>query len=289
MKFSPLVLLALATAANAAPAARDNSGKCRPKSDALPGSSSKPSGTGSPSTAASSATPSSSANSTDCNIPEIGNQSYFLDPNVVVQMPPSRGLDPNVTELVVPEGSLGINPDGGLPPDDPIALILLERINQFRSIYKAPPMFWNQTISGYAVGFGKKCVFEHFMQGDGLFGEVLLDFGPLDKADLAYQAKRWIDGWMIEGKQWDYNNQKPVEGQATGHWEVLTDPWNNQVGCGWAACGKIYCDVGKNFTDIWAHQVPQTKERVWPQTCEKIPWAWYIEPNQPNKVYPDTW
>lgn len=201
MKFSPLILVALVSVASAAPTARDGVGKCRAKpgkelsaapsaapstaptgSDGVEGgvkpvdisSSASAAPTADAAAASSSAAPTAAANATtDCKIGEFVNQSYHLDPNVVVQMPPSRGPDPKNTELIVPPGSVGINPEGGVPADDPIAKILLERINQFRSIYKAPPMTWNQTFSGYAVGFAKMCKFEHVMKGDGLFGEVL--------------------------------------------------------------------------------------------------------------------
>ncbi|WOO78141.1 uncharacterized protein LOC62_01G001692 [Vanrija pseudolonga] len=320
MKFSPLILVALVSAASAAPAARDGPAKCRPKpgkevsaspsaspsaaptgseggegarpvevsSSASSSSAAAPTAVSAAPTAESaapspSAAPTVAANSTsptDCNIPEVANQSYFLDLNVVVQMPPSRGPDPKATTSIVPPGSVGINPAGGIPADDPVAKVILERINQFRSIYKAPPMAWNETISGYAVGFGKRCIYEHFMKGDGLNGEVLLDFGPLTERDLAYEAKRWIDAWMIEGKQWDYNNQKTVAGQTTSHWEVLTDPFATQVGCGWQ----------ETMAGLLAKDPPDSHgDRVRPQTCEKIPWAWYIDPDQPDKTYPDTW
>lgn len=49
-------------------------------------------------------------------------------------------------------------------------------------------------------------------------------------------------------------------------------------------------DTGKDWDTLWGKQIPSAEgKHVWPQTCEEIPWAWYIEPNEPDKVYPDTW
>lgn len=184
MKFAPVLLLALVSAVTAAPAPA----KCRPKQHpvgaAAGGGGAQPSGAAGTGSSPSNGTDTTTANVAATNAtggtgtyppPPVVNQTFFTDPNVKPELPPIIGHHPNVTGIVAPPGSVGINPSGGIPADDPLAKLMIERINQWRSIYQAPPMHWNQTVSGYAVEYAKRCEYKHFL-GDGkifLNGEVL--------------------------------------------------------------------------------------------------------------------
>ncbi|KAL1407984.1 hypothetical protein Q8F55_004781 [Vanrija albida] len=291
MKFAPVLLLALVSAATAAPAPA----KCRPaKHQELPSGSGA--GGSQPSDAAGAKPGSGPGNSTETTTPVPGkntnattgapvdnvyppapvtNQTWFTDPDVVPTLPPIIGHHPNVTGIVAPEGSVGINPSGGIPPDDPLAKLMIERINLWRSIYKAPPMTWNQSVSGFAVEYARRCKFQHFLGDNGrtwMNGEVLIGGGPIKDADLSWGVKRWIDAWMTEGEKWDYKAQK---GEGTGHWEILTDPLPKiQVGCGWQECGNIYCDTWRfGWPD---EHYPKYVDHVPPQI--EVPWKEYEDP-----------
>ncbi|WOO78129.1 uncharacterized protein LOC62_01G001682 [Vanrija pseudolonga] len=319
MKFSPLILLALVSAASAAPTRRDGTGKCRAKSKGVSASGSAtptgsavpaPSALGTPieasaaptANAASSSAPASSApassesasSSTESasasasaaptgnalikapsgnyNPPKVANQTVFSDPSITPSLPTPLGPDPQVSGIISPPGSVGLNPPGDIPADDPLAKTMLERINQWRSVYQAEPLFWNSTISGFAVGYAKECQGRHFMN-HGEFGEVAVFGGDITNADMDYMVKRWVDAWFVEGRFWDFEKQEGMSGKDVGHWQILTDAMTNQVGCGWSGCGKIYCDISKNYTKIFSEHVPDYKEHVWPQV--EIPWDEY--------------
>lgn len=263
MKFSPLILLALVSAASAAPARRDGTGKCRAKSKGVSASASaasptgsaaaQPSAIGTPveasaaptsgsaaptanaasSAAASSAAPSESASASaapssvesssasasasasaapsgnaaikapsgNYHPPQVGNQTtFFSDPNITPSLPTPLGPDPQVSGVISPPGSVGLNPAGDIPADDPLAKTMLDRINQWRSVYQAEPLFWNSTISGFAVGYAKECQGRHFMN-HGEFGEVAVFGGDITNLDMDYAVKRWVDAWFVEGRE----------------------------------------------------------------------------------------
>ncbi|KAL1407985.1 hypothetical protein Q8F55_004782 [Vanrija albida] len=349
MKFSPLVLLALATAVSAAPAPP----KCRPKTHAGNSSPAIASSDASASSTASTAVPSSAghssaattaasspvvsgslsssvegtptANSTvptsspadgaasssaevtsaptsspspvdsstsssaaplSSGIPE-GNanpnpgykppstldEKYFLDESVKPVLPKPIGPEPAVNSIVFPPGSVGINPDGAVPASDPIAQTFLSRFNDWRSVWGAPPLTWNETFSATAVDAGKKCQYQHFM-APGVFGQIMDGGqGEWSAVDFDYQAKLSVDRWMVEGKEYDYGTHSAKAGKDIGHWQAITNPLYTQVGCGWRSCGNIYCDFNRDFEREWAEKIPEYKEHVYPRI--EVPWDDY--------------
>ncbi|WOO78142.1 uncharacterized protein LOC62_01G001693 [Vanrija pseudolonga] len=285
MKLAPVILLALVSAVTAAPAPA----KCRPKQHPVGagGGGAQPSGAGTDKSGPTGSSPSNSTDTTTANVvannptggayppPPVVNQTFFTDPKVTPALPPIIGHHPNVTGIVAPPGSVGVNPSGGIPADDPLAKLMIERINQWRSIYQAPPMHWNQTVSGYAVEYAKRCEFKHFL-GDGkifLNGEVLIGGGDIKDADLSWGVKRWVDAWMTEGGTGP-QQQGRHETPLTVNRE-LTDPLPKiEVGCGWQECGKIYCDTWRYG---WPDEhYPQYTVRVPPQI--EVPWKEYEDP-----------
>ncbi|KAL1407986.1 hypothetical protein Q8F55_004783 [Vanrija albida] len=291
MKFSPLVLLALATVVSAAP------NKCRPNKTSSAGAgagtgaptangavSSDVTGTptGSPS-AGSSASPApvstGTGSSNSSYVPgKTKDEEWFLDPSVTPTLPPPIGKEVEVTEVIIPDGSVGLNPDGEIPADDPIAEIFLMRFNQWRSVWGAPPLVWNATLAGIAVQHAHKCVYQHWAAegGGGGSAQVLDTMGDRrggKGVDLAFQAKRSVDRWLLEGREWNYDTHAANPGKEVGHWHISTDPLNTQIGCGWRDCGVVYCDFHKDWTKIFSESVPEYKEHVRPRI--EIPWDDY--------------
>ncbi|WOO78128.1 uncharacterized protein LOC62_01G001681 [Vanrija pseudolonga] len=204
--------------------------------------------------------------------PKTADEDRFLDPNVKPTLPAPIGKQPTVDSVVFPPGSVGIGPDT-VPASDPIAQLFVSRFNEWRSVWGAPPVQWNQTLSEGAIDHAKKCVYQHFMP-PGIHGQVMDTMGGEVKAtDFAWQAKHTIDRWMVEGKEYNYNTNGANNGKDVGHFTIISDPRYTQVGCGWGKCGYIYCDFTRDFPKEWEEKLPEYKEHVYPRI--EVPWDDY--------------
>ncbi|KAJ5493439.1 hypothetical protein N7539_002185 [Penicillium diatomitis] len=102
---------------------------------------------------------------------------------------------------------------------------MLKTTNNYRKIYQADSLSWNDELADYSRKWAKGCLWKH---SDGQYGENLAFGYPNTSAA--------VDAWADEVKLYNFN--KPTGfSEKTGHFTQLVWQSTTEVGCAAINCG----------------------------------------------------
>ncbi|MEU6619010.1 CAP domain-containing protein [Streptomyces parvus] len=139
-------------------------------------------------------------------------------------------------------------PTVALPASDPQAVALMETVNAYRARHQdTPPVIYDTKLADRAQAWTSKCTGRYESQssvppadrvGQTMYFERFVPVSGI--------ARRAVDAWYAEGRNYDYGRQQSPPGTTSGHFTQVV--WSKSVKVGAAL---VSCTNGPNAG--WNH------------------------------------